>query len=306
MNHEWQAATAATTETQFRAWASKISEAFDAIGMVQVAANAVASDWDAIISGYSTAANTEHAWEVWAFPPSATQTAAPVFVRVGYGIGASTTRPRVSVQLAGTSGSGGVLTGFGGTVVAPSSTGVSTSATLRNNFAASDGHGFVLVLAYDSTDPNERTLIVVDRHRNGNGQPLTSGLSWWWMNGNPNAVITARHYDLVTDVSEASTNFVTVTQGGIVESVPKLSGDAQAQLFPWWAVMRNGIGVSKMVCAYPSTDIAPFVDREVEWLPSTGSVASRTIRGLGSAFSSSNIDANGSTGLTAAMWWSDP
>lgn len=310
-NYSWSSTAAASSEPVFRSWAQGISTALAAIGMVRVEASTAASNWSNVIAGFSNAATgTEYAWEVWAFPSSATQTASPLFFRVGYQVSTVTaSTPQLTMKFATAQGSGGVVTGIGGTGALVMTPGNGTTGQAAQCFASCDGHGFALVHSVDNTNnpTASRSWFVVDRYRNADGTPQTGGLAVFRGQHASNNIFN-HNFDLVANEYNTTTFAYApcVTPGSIQQYNSYLKTNGEVQLFPWWSTTKNGHGVSKMISTYAQNDIVALNNQQVSWLPSTGSATTRTVKALGNWISTTAHDAYQSPGACLAIWWSDP
>lgn len=309
-NYSWSSTAGASTEPMFRAWAQGISAALAAIGMVRVEASASASNWTVAFAGWSASpTGTEYAWEVWAFPSSATQTASPLFIRVGYQMSATVSAtPQLTMKFATAQGSGGVVTGIGGSGTIAMTPGAGATTQSAQCFAACDGHGLVIAHSVDNTNnpSSVRSWLVVDRYRNPNGTPQNGGLSVF-RGYHLSNTIYHHNFDLVANEYVATTFAYApcLTQGGLQPYVSNFKANGEAQLWPWWSSSKNGHGVSKMIATYANNDMVALVNQSVSWLPSTGSATTRTVKPLGVWISNSCHDAYQSSGASLAIWWSD-
>jgi hypothetical protein len=319
MNTTWTSTPYAGTDPAFRAWAKAISDALTAVGMVRVdASTSVATNWGTPIPGFTTTANTEMAWEVWAFPTtgplaSAAQTAAPVFIRIGYGTGPTASTCALSFKFASTQAAAATTaaTGYGATAPVSTSASLSISNSSAVSWASCDGNGLALALSLDHSIPPNRQIIIIDRFRNVDGTVVTDGgygLAFVFTRYGTNS-IAQTVFDLTADEAVANTwsGFAPcITQGGLSATLSNLNGNNQAQVYPWWFLTKNAHGVSKMLCTYAVLDLVTFGNQQVTWLPALGgSPATRTIKAVG-AFVPGPFDLAGSLGAAAAIWWSDP
>lgn len=330
--YQWSSANSISNESQFRAWAGGISGALRRVfggsdGAPytgnRVDASVVAQNWNATIAGYSGvtggtgAVTPEWAWEVWRLPDYGTM--GPLYIRIGYCIsGPNGGSPGLSIRV-GTSytadGSGN-LTGVGasGSVLVSNSTGFPVG-TVATNWASCDNSGFAIVMGIDHPSGGWNTWwFVVDRHRNVDGTPMNTAVAVF--RGSDAGAGTGIYlYDLVdnTFLSQSISGAPCVTQGNIVSTTVNLNANNEVQVYPWWTITKNSMGVSKMICTHAVTDIVSTATQQVRWLPATGgSPALRTIRSVGTFLvNSQGYDINAgttavSTGTTFAIWWSDP
>lgn len=305
-NTTWTGARTSSNSSNFLAWGKAISDALAAIGMVREDYSTYANTWLTAIPGYTNTANTEWNWEIWRFPNSAEQTAAPIFIRVGYGTGSSTSGPLITFKLAsamGTIGTG-VVTGIGGSGVISGGAAILSTTTVGTSMAASDGHGLVLALNYDNAaGATAREWVVIDRHRDIDGTPLTTGIALY--RSLSGSSVSVNHFDLVQSEYATMAGIAPcVTTGALSTTTPHLNASLEAQLYPWWSVTKNSHGVSKMIATYALPDLIAGADQAVRWLPALTPSTTRTVRALGATITG-QFDQGPSAGGAIAMWWSD-
>ena len=309
-NYTWTSGTITNTDSTFRAWAKGISDALTAVGMVRVEASSNASAWGSTMTSpvFATTPLAELAWEVWAFPTSSMQTASPLFIRVGYGMDASAGYPRLQFKLATTQGSGGVMTGIGGSVSITVTVNywIGEAAQSTNNcWASCDGHGFAIVHDITGTVGAYRNVIVVDRHRDANGDPLTSGAAMFYLSGGGS--VASYTYDMIGDEFTGVTGAAPcLTPGNLSAFTSNLDANGNVVLYPWWTATRQGHGVSKMIATYPVTDMVGLSTQDVKWLTSIPTATDRTVRAAGTWIAGGGLDQTSSAGASIAVWWSDP
>lgn len=311
-NTTWSSSWTNASDPQFRAWAGALSSALAAVGMVLVEASTVASAWGSVIAGYSgSTTNTEWAWEVWRFPTSAVQTASPVFLRIGYGTLTTGSAPYITIKVSASAGSGGVTTGIGGSDKIGVVPGSVSTATATPWYLSCDGHGLALFTNSTSGSASHRNLIVIDRLRGRDGDPLTDyGLVMLDSYGSRNA-ISQNVWDLATGEWVATTwngGAPCITQGALSAAASNLNASGETLVYPWNLVTKNAHAVSKMLATYAMPDMAAFAPQPVRWLPSIGTPTDRTLLPLGSYLSGSWdwVGSSASPGASVAIWWSDP
>lgn len=310
-NWEWTSGVQANNDTNFRAWAKGISDALNAVGMIRVEASTNASAWGSALTSpaFTTTANTELAWEVWAFPPSTMQTTtSPIFIRVGYGQHAVAGFPRLQIKVATAQGSGGVMTGIGGsasiTVVGSVNVGEGAQ-TINNCWASCDGHGLTIAHSITGTSNGYRNWLVIDRFRDpANGDPLATGVAMYYGYSGAAGTTTVT-YDMIQDEFVTYSAYAPCITPGLSQYVSNLNGNGEVVLYPWWAASRQGHGVSKMIATHAVTDIVSFRTQSVKWLTEQGSGTTRTVRSLGT-WVTGYFDTQAYTaGPAIALWWSD-
>ena len=287
-NWEWTSGNQANNDFNFRAWAKGISDALNAVGMVRVEASTNASAWGSALTSpvFTTTTNTELAWEVWAFPPSTMQTTtSPLFIRVGYGQHATAGIPRLQIKVAAAQGTGGVMPGIGGSGSITVNVNPATSEaapTVNNCWASCDGHGLTIAHSITGTHPAFRTWLVIDRFRDpANGDPLATGVAMYYGYSGAAGTIT---YDMIQDEFVQYTTYAPCITPGLSQYVSNLNANGEVVLYPWWAVSRQGHGVSKMIATHAVADIVTFQTQQVKWLTEQGSGTTRTVRSLGTWF----------------------
>lgn len=311
VNTSWSSTWNNASDPLFRSWAELLSQALFDVGMVPVERSSVASAWGTVISGFNgTTTNTEWAWEVWRFPDSPEQTAAPVFLRIGYGTGSSQC-PNITIRVSTTAGTGGNAPGIGGSdKIAVTVGSVNAAAPATPWYLSCDGHGLALFANSTYTQVSDRSLIVVDRIRGSDGEPHPGhGLAIIHSYSGRNAT-SQNVFDLVSGEWVATTwsgVAPCITQSGLSTTTTNLNGNGETQVYPWIFVTKNAQGFSKMIATYSLNDMIALSTQNVRWLPSIGTPADRTLKPLGS-FMAGAWDYAGtslSPGSALAMWWAD-
>lgn len=312
VNTSWSSTWNNASDPLFRSWAGLLSQALFDVGMVPVERSSVASAWGTVIGGFvGTTTNTEWAWEVWRFPDSPEQTAAPVFIRIGYGTGSSQC-PNITIRVSATAGTGGNAPGIGGSDKIAVTVG-SIQATWATPWLLScDGHGLALFANSTYTSNSAcGTLLVIDRVRDPEGDPHTGyALAMLHSYSGRNSV-TQNVFDLVSGEWVSTTwggGAPCITQSGLSTVTTNLNGNGETQVYPWIFVTKNAQGFSKMIATYSLNDMIALSTQAVRWLPSIGTPADRTLKGLGAWMAGSwdYVGSSVSPGASLAMWWSDP
>lgn len=309
-NHVWTSSYYSANDAYFRAWGKGISDAMAEVGMVKVDQGGCASNWNSVIAGYS-ASQVERGWEVWRFPTSAMQTAAPVFIRFGYwsrAVPGVTNLPGLNVQIGHAPGTGGVIDHVGATHDVALIGNGSASSTSVSSWASCDGHGLALVFHIDTavTTSETRRFLIVDRFRDAEGEPLPTGLIFAY-GGNGNTNIGDIVFDLVHDEYRSiSVKAPCITPGGFTSVDPYLNANDEIQLWPWEFACRAGSGYSKMIATHAQADIVAMAEQEVRWLPAADPATDRVVRACGQQMPGTCFDIVGSVGACMAIWWDDP
>jgi hypothetical protein len=118
-----------TTDAEFRAWGSEFRTQLTAAGLVRTA-DTGQIDWTTVVRA---AANTDAGYEIWRFNDTQ-QATAPIFIKFFFGTNASTTSPRVRIQIGTGSNGSGTLTGLTNTAVTLNSNSIPTAATLYPSY----------------------------------------------------------------------------------------------------------------------------------------------------------------------------
>lgn len=301
------------SDATFRAWASGISTALQAIlTPVDLGINLTT------VTKPAAGSEATNGYEVYKFSNATSHTAQPVFIRFGYAMSSSGgNQPQLTITIGSVNSGGGVVTS-GAWSLGPISLffngGSAGSAGALGSFASSDGDGLALYLYADGTGSPCRTLLVLDRHRdpaNGLVFSTPAGLSLWTINPSTGNLL---QYNIDTVHPEVfgplSSSKPVVTNGKVTNpSAPinsYLNANGKVTLYPWWAVTRNSHGISAMICQYANSDLTAFVNQSVTWLPAGTGGTARTVKPLGKQYLSFTADHPGSGGLASALWWSNP
>lgn len=287
----------ANTQAQYNAWAGAISAALDTIGLTRVADTGVIASWGAQTK---PSIGTQPHYEIRRL--AAPQTGAPaVYIRLNYGISSSSASyPALAIATGtGTDGAGN-LTGPGSTVAAVLCTPGLGEQVTRLFYASSDGDGFIMAHAIDST-ALMRGYAIVDRQRRADG--VAAPNSGWPNIGYMRAVATTTFPNvLFVDPVSGDLNTVTklpaITGRTLATNTSMVNSVTEMTMWPVFSPNRQGLYMCKMALVYPAADANVTTDLVTSFLG-----ASRTYRALGDRFI--NQDINGSAGATIAMWWSD-
>ena len=150
-----------------------------------------------------------------------------------------------------------------------------------------------------------RNVIVVDRHRDANGDPLTSGAAMFYLSGGGS--VASYTYDMIGDEFTGVTGAAPcLTPGNLSAFTSNLDANGNVVLYPWWTATRQGHGVSKMIATYPVTDMVGLSTQDVKWLTSIPTATDRTVRAAGTWIAGGGLDQTSSAGASIAVWWSDP
>jgi hypothetical protein len=166
-----QKAPTNASDAYFRLWGSAISAAFAAVGLVQTA-DTGQINWTTVTA--PAGATTYQGYEIWRFDDGALQTSNPVYFRIDYGSGSSTTYPAVKIVVGHATDGAGNLTG---TV---SSDAVvlcgSASTTAYDCYVSGDG-GRINVLLYVGASTSYCCGFYIERLKNDDGTPNADGVN---------------------------------------------------------------------------------------------------------------------------------
>ena len=98
----WQSIFDHTSDVAFRAWGSELSGKLSAVGMIQTA-DTGQINWSTVVRAGTT---SDAGYEIWRFDDTQ-QSTAPIYLKLLYGTGATTSAPRLGYQVgSGTNGAG--------------------------------------------------------------------------------------------------------------------------------------------------------------------------------------------------------
>lgn len=275
-----------TSDTSFRTWGSAISAALNAIGLVQTG-DTGQINWSTVTRA---SANTEAGYEMWRFDDTL-QTTVPIFIRVSYRTGSSSSYPALRVACGtGTNGAGS-LTGI---FSAGSGYWQQTSATTNFMYASSDGSCASLHIL------NSQFSLGVERFRDDDGDPNSDG--WWAAFGYATTVWEVNVVDTIGAVMETH-SYPMATIPRPTTSLTSWISDANDVLtLPWFVATRNSISQSKMWLAYLWRDMPAGLTQDINHYG-----ADRSYRSLGEGrpYMGTNPGSIASSNISAFMWWSD-
>lgn len=129
----WQSIFDHTSDVAFRAWGSELSGKLSAVGMIQTA-DTGQINWSTVVRAGTT---SDAGYEIWRFNDTQ-QSTAPIYLKLLYGTGSSTSAPRLGYQVGSGTNGAGTINGQN-TAVTYSASGL-TTATSKNSFISySDG-----------------------------------------------------------------------------------------------------------------------------------------------------------------------
>lgn len=314
LNTTWSVSTTLSTEADFRTWWKSWRTALTAVGMVR--ADDDGTDPDSTLPTlspvYGSGANREITWEVWRFPTTgdSVQSTSPIFLRFGYGQGASPSSPRLQIRVGTGAGTGGAITPTGGIGGLGDAT-VVTLSSGGSHWMACDDNGLAVVAG---TTGNSR-VVVVDRLRNPvTGLPaltaanVSTGVALAALNTNGGTTIASilRVFDPTENYADTASNTFApcITSPGLMSLVANSpNGNGQTQLYPWWLVSKNGAGALKMIATYNRPELGGIGSVvTASWMPASD--ATRSVKLLAD-WGSGGFNASGDTAASAAIWWAD-
>lgn len=134
-------------DATFRAWGSAFAAILAAIGLVQTA-DTGQINWTTVLRPTT---NTAAGYEVWRFDDDL-QATAPIFLKIEYGTGSSTTAPSIWLTVGvGSDGAGTITNPTKTTRVQASATGTPSASTLERHACHTDGAAWIVFHANSST-----------------------------------------------------------------------------------------------------------------------------------------------------------
>jgi len=173
-----------STDAQFRAWASAIHNALSAVGLVNT------SDTGQINLATVTnpGANTSGGYEIWRFN-DANQSNDPIYFKIEYGCGTTTSRPSLRWTFGTGSNGSGTISNASSQIIVNS--GISSPTNPELHVCHVDG----ALIVFDDTATASATgstcmTMVLERFRDANGAVITSGgdMGFGYLNFGPTAV----------------------------------------------------------------------------------------------------------------------
>lgn len=203
--------TNASSDANFRAWGSYISDQLTAVGLLKTADTGQV-DWTTVLN--PGAINTYNAYEVRAFS-DALQATAPVFFKIFYGEGTGTDNPAIGISFGTGSDGAGNLTGTTSTLMRDAAAAAAGSTVVVGSGA---NNRFVL-----NTNQNSGMLFGFERTKDSLGNDTSEGIVYF-VNGSGNFGSTS------AGSSSARSLYWNPITGTIVDSA---TNSSLAALFPW-------------------------------------------------------------------------
>lgn len=199
----WNSAPDHQNDAGFRAWGDDFATRLAAVGLVQTADTGQV-DWTTVAR---PGTNTDGGYEIWRFD-DALQASAPIFIRLDYGTGAATDRPRIRMTVGiGSDGAGAITGAFLTNEELTSGTGTATGVTQENFFSHVAGF-LALVWGHNAANTNtHRACLIMCRSADANGDPDARGIFF----SHQRAATTYNTSQGETNGISGSHNFVTGT-----------------------------------------------------------------------------------------------
>lgn len=155
--------------TDIRGWATALSSALAAVGLVRTSDTGQA-DTTTIVS---PATGTSAGYEIWKLS-DAPQSTAPIYLKVGYGAVSGSPRLEITVGT-GTDGAGNLTGVLYGPVVSGSSGGQASRASA--SYVSSDGSSLAILLWPGDLGYTFKLGFFLERSRDSSGVPTAEGLA---------------------------------------------------------------------------------------------------------------------------------
>lgn len=284
-------------DSEFREFCSRVSSAFQAVGMVKTNDTGQIN----LTTVSRPGAGGDGGYEIWRFN-DALQATVPIVFKVVYGI-ASASSGRITIYVGSGSNGSGTITGqyINGIAFVGNNMGYSAESNWsRLWYMASDGSGLTFIANIDCSTPVFRGLFVIDRTRNIDGTPNDNGVFITGKSGFDGTITTA-----VQDRKNNLSPPANVSRGFslmplTVNSSQSLSINDTVYFMPYTAMTPGGNGVQriKMLLCYAAVDYGFNSNVSVNHLGSA-----RTYKTLGTNLG--YCDSRNQQYATAAVWQED-
>lgn len=156
------------SDADFRTWCQAVHDGLDAAGLVQTADTGQINLSTVSVPGV---ANTVAGYEIWRFD-DASQATNPVFIKLEYGTGSSTSRPQIKAEAGtGSDGSGAITDGYGTGTTIPSSNPSGTGSVTVSHF---DGEVLIAVSITAAGGSSASAIYCAGRARKGTDGTVAS------------------------------------------------------------------------------------------------------------------------------------
>lgn len=269
-NTTWSMAASHASDALFRTWGLAVKTALTAVGMVNTS-DTGQIDWSTVVR---TGAATDTGYEIWRFN-DALQSTSPIFFKVWYGCGATTSTPRIRIEVGTASNGSGTLSGIGSGTLYQVSYGASADATARDNWMASDGSGLVASFWTNSSVTGCRGLFVIERFRDSSGTALGTGWYMQYLDYSSKGVVVQNAADSISTTLTYTPCMVPFTPSATGQSL--LTSSNQIVAYPHYVSCKRGTFGSKMILSYSYYDLGYDNQQAISHLGAT-----RTYRSIGS------------------------
>ena len=180
----WTTVIDHSTDVAFRAWGSELSANLAAVGMVQTA-DTGQINWSTVTRAGTT---SDAGYEIWRFNDTQ-QSTSPIFLKLFYGTGATTSTPRLGYQISSVTNGAGVVTG--GQNTAPYycySLGAASASTSRISYLSYSDGFFALFHKIAGYNPSATytPYVIIARTVNSTQTPTANGAAVYWQNAGSN------------------------------------------------------------------------------------------------------------------------
>jgi hypothetical protein len=220
-----------TTDAEFRNWGGGFAAALAAVGMVKTA-DTGQINWATVLKPAS--GNTQQGYEIWRFNDTL-QATAPIFLRVGYGAGATVAVPSLFLTVGKGSDGAGTITGQmqAGQQITPA-----TTDAVARNWYLSSGDGSLLTFAISAVTANNWQF-ALERSRNPAGAATGTSMFLAWQAGAITGTRQVRTYNYAA-ASTVNPNCWPCQPPADTASTSSLAVGGAAPVFP--ATLWDGAG----------------------------------------------------------------
>ena len=166
----FSAAMTNATDAQFRAWGKAISDSLQAVGIVKTA-DSGQINWAAVAA--PTAINTKVGYEIYRFNDTI-QSTAPVFIKLSFGSGGSSSYPSLWISVGTGSDGSGTLTGEILTEKQNDTGSAGSASTATTHYVSGSSNRFVIAL--QGLSSNYQSVLTVERTHNSSGSDTSDGV----------------------------------------------------------------------------------------------------------------------------------
>lgn len=166
---------ALTTNELFQKWVQMIHKGFTEVGLVQTSDTGQINPETVESPGTSATAG----YEIWRFNDS-NQSSDPIFFKILYGLGTTTSRPRLSMEFGSGSNGSGSLTGATSSFIFGAIANTA-SGTPEFHVCHVDGTLVFMEAAVASQTSANTYIFTCERLRNSSGEIITSGENKGWV-----------------------------------------------------------------------------------------------------------------------------